>query len=179
MFSILLQLCGGWVYGHFFEYAVHRWVLHGPMRKKGRLLSFHFTQHHKNAKQNRFEDSSYDKPFERGNCANKELISLGLVAALHVPLVFYLPWLFAMSTCSLVSYYYHHYKSHTNPKWGKSKLPWHYDHHMGRNQNLNFGVRSSFFDKMLGTHEDYSKEKKEKFESLLRLKARIEKRKKK
>ena len=177
MLSIALQLFGGWVYGHFFEYAVHRWLLHGPMKKKGSLLSFHFSQHHKNARKNRFEDFDYDKPFELGNAANKELISLTLAAAIHLPFVFYLPWFFGISMVSLCSYYYHHYRAHVDPKWGKKNLPWHYDHHMGKNQNMNFGVRSDFFDKLFNTKEDYAKEKKATYERLLKLRDRHHKRK--
>jgi sterol desaturase/sphingolipid hydroxylase (fatty acid hydroxylase superfamily) len=177
MLSIVLQLCGGWVYGHFFEYAVHRWLLHGPMKKKGKLLSFHFSQHHKNARRNRFEDFDYEKPFELGNAANKELMSLFLVACFHAPFVFYLPWFFGISMVSLCSYYYHHYRAHIDPKWGKKSLPWHYDHHMGKNQDLNFGVRSDFFDKLFGTREDYSQERKARYEKLLRLRAKFYKRK--
>ena len=179
MLSILLQVCGGWVYGHFFEYAVHRWALHGPGRRKGKLLSFHFTKHHKNARLNQFEDHDYDHPFEWGNGANKELVSLALIACLHVPLVFYLPWFFGMTMFSLCSYYYHHRKSHKNPMWARIKIPWHWDHHMGKNQNLNFGIRSNFFDKLLGTHEDYAAEGKAQLESLLRLRAKLHRRRNK
>ena len=177
MLSIALQLFGGWVYGYFFEYAVHRWLLHGSMKKKGRLLSFHFSKHHKNARRNRFRDVDYDKPFELGNGANKELFSLVVVAVLHLPFVFYLPWFFGISMLSLCSYYYKHRRAHTDPAWGRKNLPWHYDHHMGKNQDMNFGVRTDFFDRVFGTRKDYATERKERYESLLKIKERRMKRK--
>ena len=179
MLSVLLQLCGGWVYGHFFEYAVHRWLLHGPGRKKGKLLSFHFTKHHKNARQNFFRDRDYDRPLERGNSANKEIVSLIFLTFIHIPFIFYLPWFFAMVLFSVCSYYYHHRKSHSHPEWAKKKIPWHWEHHMGKNQNLNFGIRSDFFDRLLGTREDYSDERKERYEKLLKLKAKVQRRREK
>ena len=56
---------------------------------------------------------------------------------------------------SVVEYYYKHRRSHTNPEWAKRNVPWHYDHHMGKNQHLNWGVRSSIFDNLFGTRKVY------------------------
>jgi sterol desaturase/sphingolipid hydroxylase (fatty acid hydroxylase superfamily) len=176
MLSIVFQLLGGWVYGHVLEYAVHRFLLHGPGKKRKSVFSFHFRQHHKNARKKAFKDNDYKKPFQLGNAANKELISLALLAIAHIPVVFYLPWFFGISMMSLVSYYYHHYKSHNNPKWAKTHLPWHYDHHMGKNQDSNYGVRTDFFDRLLGTRHDYSAERKARYEHLLKLKAKSRRR---
>jgi|LWDU01.1.fsa_nt_gi sterol desaturase/sphingolipid hydroxylase (fatty acid hydroxylase superfamily) len=179
MLLLVFQLIGGWVYGHFMEYAVHRWFLHGIMKKRGALFSFHFFQHHKNARLNKFKDCDYEKPLEFGNAANKELISLGFLTILHAPLAYYLPWFFGMSVLSIGSYYYHHYKAHKDPIWAKKHLRCHFDHHMGKNQDSNYGVRSSFFDKLFGTREDFGAERKDRHERIIKLHARYEKRLKK
>ena len=39
--------------------------------------------------------------------------------------------------------------------WARKHLPWHYDHHMGKNSNKNWAVRLPIFDYLLGTREIY------------------------
>ena len=34
-------------------------------------------------------------------------------------------------------------------------LPWHYDHHMGKNQNANWGVTTDWVDRLAGTRIKY------------------------
>ena len=177
MLSIIFQVLGGWVYGHLLEYSIHRFLLHGPMKRRGKIFSFHFAQHHKNSRRNKFRDDDYKRPLELGNAANKELLSLALLSILHTPLAFYMPWFFCMSMISLASYYYHHYRGHKDPNWAKNHIPWHYDHHMGKDQDSNYGVRSDFFDKIFNTRKDYSVERKERYEKLLKLQAKHHKRK--
>ena len=41
--------------------------------------------------------------------------------------------------------------------WCKEKLPWHYDHHMGKNQDANWGVTTDWVDKILKTRIKYFK----------------------
>jgi len=38
-------------------------------------------------------------------------------------------------------------------EWGKKKMPWHYDHHMGKNQDSNWGVTVEWPDKLFNTRE--------------------------
>ena len=54
---------------------------------------------------------------------------------------------------SICSYYYTHRRSHREPEWAKKNIPWHYDHHMALNQNMNYGVRSDVIDRIMGTRE--------------------------
>ena len=51
------------------------------------------------------------------------------------------------------NYYYLHKKAHENPEWAREHLPWHYDHHMGRNADANWCVTKPWFDYVLGTRE--------------------------
>ena len=50
-------------------------------------------------------------------------------------------------------YFYYHRRAHLNVEWGKKKMPWHYDHHMGKNQDSNWGVTVEWVDKLFKTRE--------------------------
>ena len=38
---------------------------------------------------------------------------------------------------------------------GKKYVPWHYDHHMGKNQDANWGVTTDWVDKLAGTKSSH------------------------
>ena len=149
----LLQFAAGWIYGHFAEYAIHRWVLHAWGKKRGRLLSFHFHEHHQESRKNLMRDRFYHKVGWNGPM--KEVVGILFLLALHIPLINIAPYFFAALVFSACSYYGYHLKSHRNPEWARTRLSWHYDHHMGPNQNKNFGVRSEVFDYLFGTRQVY------------------------
>ena len=151
--AILLQIAIAWVYGHVAEYALHRWVLHKFAAKRGRPFSFHFHGHHRNARLNGYIDKTYYGFPLRWDAAGKELLSLVVLLAAHVPLYFYFPWAFFTLVFSICSYYYAHRRSHRDPEWAKKNLAWHYDHHMALNQSMNYGVRSDIIDRIMGTRE--------------------------
>ena len=48
-----------------------------------------------------------------------------------------------------------HKKAHEDPAWAREHLPWHYDHHMGPNQDANWCVTRPWFDILMGTREPY------------------------
>ena len=56
------------------------------------------------------------------------------------------------------SFHYHrvHKRAHLDPEWAKVHVPWHYDHHMGKNQHANWGVRSDVIDRVMGTRIVYT-----------------------
>ena len=56
---------------------------------------------------------------------------------------------------SLINYYRKHKRAHLDPEWAREHLPWHYDHHMGRNQHANWCVSQPWFDWVMGTREKY------------------------
>jgi len=39
------------------------------------------------------------------------------------------------------------------PKWGRYFYPWHWDHHMGKDQDCNWGVTIQWVDKLMGTRK--------------------------
>jgi len=52
-------------------------------------------------------------------------------------------------------YHYIHRKSHLDPERAKRKVPWHYDHHMGKNQEANWGITTDWVDRIMRTRVDY------------------------
>ena len=42
-----------------------------------------------------------------------------------------------------------------NVEWAKENIPWHYDHHMGKNQDANWGVTTDWVDRLLNTRIKY------------------------
>ena len=59
--------------------------------------------------------------------------------------VFYCSW----------NYYWKHKKAHLDPEWAKTSLTWHYEHHMGKDQNTNWCVTHPFFDHVMGTRKPF------------------------
>ena len=38
-------------------------------------------------------------------------------------------------------------------------MPWHYDHHLGKNQDANWGVTTDWVDRVFGTRIEYNHRK--------------------
>ena len=49
-------------------------------------------------------------------------------------------------------------KDGTNQQ-AERKVPWHYDHHMGKNQEANWGITSEWVDRLVGTRVRYQDRK--------------------
>ena len=151
-----LQFLVGYIYGYFLEWFIHKELLHKHGKRKNSILSFHFKIHHKESRRNNFIDSAYNASFLSWNAATKEIAALLFLLLIHTPIVFFAPGAFAASVFSIVEYYIKHRMAHKNPDWAKRKLVWHYDHHMGKIQDANWGVRSDFVDRLLGTRIYYT-----------------------
>jgi sterol desaturase/sphingolipid hydroxylase (fatty acid hydroxylase superfamily) len=54
-----------------------------------------------------------------------------------------------------INYYRVHKRAHLDPAWARTNLPWHYDHHMGPEQDANWCVTRPWFDDLLGTRRPY------------------------
>ena len=144
--NIFFQLAIGWLYGHIFEYITHKHVLHNKKKFK-KVFRNHFKTHHNTSRKN----DMYDKNYSRLVSSKFEIVSLLSILVLHLPVAFILPYFYGMIAWSVMSYYLLHRLSHLNVEWGKRWLPWHYEHHMGKNQHVNWGVRLPIVDKFLKT----------------------------
>ncbi len=138
-------------YSHMAEWVLHKYVLHGLGKKRKSIFSFHWHEHHRKARRNNFADIDYKKPF-KGPPA-RELKALSVVLLVHLPLAFFLPMVYGTLVICAARYFHLHRKMHLNPRWARKKYPVHWDHHMGKNQDKNWGVTVEWPDYMLRTRQ--------------------------
>jgi sterol desaturase/sphingolipid hydroxylase (fatty acid hydroxylase superfamily) len=102
-------------------------------------------------------DPQYVRPLLTwGSPQLKELLSVSAITLAHVPLIFVAP-VFALTVVfSGVRYYFVHRRAHLDPAWAKVHLPWHVDHHLGRDQNANWCATAPWFDVLMGTRKVYT-----------------------
>tara|TARA_B100001250_G_C19800596_1_gene790860 strand:+ start:1741 stop:2250 length:510 start_codon:yes stop_codon:yes gene_type:complete len=148
MAFIFVQALVAWFYSHLLEYGLHR-VLH-DYKRFPQFFKHHFGQHHKVSRNNEM----YDKNYETFSDASYfEFKSVLLILVLHSPLILIFPYAYATLFFCAINYYYMHRKAHINVEWGRKKIPWHYDHHMNKDQHFNWGVRSDIIDRLFGTRQ--------------------------
>ncbi len=146
----------GLLYANAGEWMIHKYLLHEHGRSKKGLWSFHWYEHHRACRQHDFRDPHYERSVHDGlHAQSKEAIGLAVAAALHAPLFPVAPFFTSAVWLSIANYYRVHKKSHEDPEWAKKRLPWHYDHHMGPNQDANWCVSWPWFDHVMGTREPY------------------------
>lgn len=142
----------GIVLGSLIEWCAHKYLLHNF---RNRIFSHsHFSIHHRNCRKH----DNYDKDYESfppttfdGGLMEIALLVSGVILVLPIALLSFAVW------CGLafhaVVYYYVHRRCHLDVEWGKKYFPWHYQHHMGKNQNCNWGVTNPIFDYVFGTRK--------------------------
>jgi hypothetical protein len=143
----------GLITANAFEWAMHKHVLHDMGRDKNNFWAFHFHEHHKVVRKNDYLDPNYEK-FPLGlHAQGKEAWSLLAVSAAVAPLFPVAPFYVGTLWYCAANYYRVHKRSHQDPAWGRENIPWHYDHHMGRNADANWCVTKPWFDYVMGTRE--------------------------
>jgi len=157
---LVLEVVLGLLYANMCEWVFHKYAFHVLGRKKKSIFAFHWWRHHQLSRRHGFVDEDYLKPWGSG----KELWSLLAAGLLHSPLFFIYPVFTLTLFYGIFNYYYVHRKSHIDTEWAKKHLRWHYEHHMGKNQNVNYCVTKPWFDWVMGTRVkyDYLFEKNEK-----------------
>lgn len=149
---MLGQILVGVVYANLAEVVAHKYVLHWLGKKKGSFWSFHWHDHHRNSRKNKFYDESYNDPWYSGSRV-KEIVGIAGLVATHAWLAPTFP-AFAVTTAAYSAVYlWAHRKAHLDPEWCKRWLPWHYDHHMGKNQDANWGVLLPCWDWIIRSRE--------------------------
>ena len=132
----------GFLYANFLDWGIHI-LLHKP-RGKSRF-KFHW-KHHYMARIDNNRDTDYQKKLFHNAT---RLTLLGIL--LHTPiLLISIPFgltiiLYAMAYMIL------HRKTHQHVEFFKRWMPWHYEHHMGKNQNVNWCVLCPLMDHIMGT----------------------------
>jgi len=148
VFSIFLQVACAWLYGHILEYFLHR-VMH-DFKRFPFFFKHHFSGHHKISRKNEMRDQSYDNIFTKASLF--EVLSLAAGAIVHLPLLFIWPFAYLTLLASIGQYYWMHRRAHIDVEWGKKRMPWHYQHHMSKDQHKNWGVRSDIIDRLMRTN---------------------------
>jgi len=125
-FSILLAI----IYANFLEWFVHKYVLHGIGKRKGSYWSDHYSVHHLNYHLHAGKDPDYTD-----YKLTSEIIGLAGMSVLHIPVCLLSPAAYVTLVIYAIFYYFVHRYSHVNPTWGKKWIPWHIEHHRGKEMN--------------------------------------------
>ncbi len=141
------------------EWFIHRYLLHGLGRRRKSFWAFHWHQHHRDVRRQAMLDANYIAEAKGESPWSREVWALvvgGVVGGLLLmPLV---PFFVLTVWYRMYRYYVVHRRSHLDKTWARGNLPWHYDHHMGKNQNANWCVTHPWFDYVMGTRVVYAYE---------------------
>jgi sterol desaturase/sphingolipid hydroxylase (fatty acid hydroxylase superfamily) len=153
----MIGIPAGLLFANATEWLMHKYVLHEMGKKPGSYFRFHFHDHHKAARRHGMHDEKYEGDVSPMNDdpAGKELRVLLLASAAVLPLAPVAPFFVGTLLYSAANYYVKHRRSHLDPSWAREHLPWHYDHHMGPDQDKNWCVTRPWFDQIMGTREPY------------------------
>jgi hypothetical protein len=151
----MLGFALGLLYSNAGEWLIHKYVLHGLGRKKTSVWSYHWHEHHRNARRLGHIDPDYERSVFGLHAQGKEALGLAALAVAHLPLVGVAPGFVAGVEFSVARYYLVHRRAHRDPEWARAHLPWHYDHHMGPNQDMNWCVSWPWFDWVMGTRVEF------------------------
>ncbi|MDP2314199.1 MAG: hypothetical protein Q8P41_14950 [Pseudomonadota bacterium] len=137
------------------EWLLHKHVLHGQGRSPTSFWNFHLDEHHVSALRNHGHDAAYEGSPFRWNAQGRELIGLAMLAVPVAALFPVAPFFAGTLVYGGVRYYRCHKRAHLDPAWARAHLPWHYDHHMGPDQEANWCVTHPWFDNVMGTRRPY------------------------
>ena len=140
-----------YLYATFLEWAIHKYVLHGLGKNKNSWFNFHWHSHHKTCRKNKYEDKNYSTFLSLP--VRREILGLYALLMVHMPIYFVSQYVFYTLMVCVLRYFYVHQKSHLDVEWAKKNIPWHYDHHMGKDQDANWGVTTDIWDTILKTRK--------------------------
>lgn len=142
-----------WLVQQFSEWAIHKYILHPMGKKKGSFFHYHW-EHHNRCRKNNNIDQEYVDMFNGkfSPMVKKEIwmmVALNLFLALPTAVYVFAPYGICVAVWQWI-YFFVHAMSHADGV-GSALLPWHDEHHMGKDQNLNWGVTSDWPDRWFGT----------------------------
>lgn len=145
----------GLIAGNAAEWAIHKHLLHGRGQDKRSVWAFHWHEHHRHSRKNGHRDPDYERPWWAATGQRREGLALLGAAAAVAPLLPVAPFFTATLWYCAANYYRVHKRAHLDPDFARDRLPWHYDHHMGPDQNANWCVTRPWFDHVMGTRAPY------------------------
>lgn len=166
MLKFASQFVGGLLIANAFEWAAHKYILHGTPRKgqpryspSPASMNSHWT-HHRMVRKTQFADECYEQGLTHER-TRLELLYLAVVAASASGISLLVSrqskGFVAAYWYSAARYFYVHQRAHLEPEWAKKRIPWHYDHHMNTIQDANWCVTRPWFDYVMGTREASSR----------------------
>ena len=144
------------LYANASEWFIHKNVLHGIGKRKSSFWSFHFHDHHKACRRQEGRDDGYRESILGWHAQGKEALALAALGVAHAPLLPIAPFFTLTVWASILRYHRVHRRSHLDAEWARQNLTWHYDHHMGPDQDANWCVTHPFFDHLMGTRKRYA-----------------------
>lgn len=152
--ALLGMFAAGMVGANFVEWAIHRYLLHGLGKNKDSMWSFHWHGHHRACRRNFNLDDDYTLGFQH-NVTSPEARGLFALACIPLTFVAFAPAAAAGVWFHITLYWFLHKKSHVDKRFTDLQMAWHYDHHMGKNQDSNWCVTYPLADYVLRTRERY------------------------
>lgn len=147
----------GMLYANAVEASFHRHVLHGLGKNPKSFWAFHWNEHHREARRSSFHDHHYrTRPFFGWHPQTKERLGAAFGVLVHLPLAPVAPFFFATIAVCGAWFVYRHQRAHLDPAWAREHVPWHYDHHMGPDQDCNWGIGFDWYDRLAGTRKPYA-----------------------
>jgi hypothetical protein len=146
----------GLAYTNAAEWLIHKHMLHGLGKNRKSFWSFHWHEHHRESRKHDMFDPQYVRSVFSWSPQGKEALALVGAAAVVAPLFPVAPFFTATVWWHTLHYYRVHKRAHLDVDWCKAHLPWHYDHHMGKDQNANWCVTHPWFDVIMGTRKKYT-----------------------
>jgi sterol desaturase/sphingolipid hydroxylase (fatty acid hydroxylase superfamily) len=143
---MFVQLALGLFLGNLMEWVVHKYFLHNLGKKKASLFSFHWGVHHREARKNSFADPKVSP---------REFVGVFFLCLISSPIILVSPWVYTGMFVHAMVYLVIHNYAHKNPDWCYKYLRWHYDHHMGKDQDKNWCVVHPLADYLLRTRRKY------------------------
>ena len=143
---MFIQLALGLFLGNLMEWVVHKYFLHNLGKKKASLFSFPWGVPHREARKNSFADPKVSP---------REFVGVFFLCLISSPIILVSPWVYTGMFVHAMVYLVIHNYAHKNPDWCYKYLRWHYDHHMGKDQDKNWCVVHPLADYLLRTRRKY------------------------
>ncbi len=154
MHEFLLAFVLATIVSNFAEWFTHKYILHGLGKKKNSFFHYHWVHHHA-CRKNDNVDTIYVNWYKSKDVW-KEFGSLCAIALFNLNWLFIWPMFFYCILFWIVAYFVLHAVSHSFPGFISGKfMPWHRDHHMGKNQDMNWCVTFPLADYVMGTRKKY------------------------
>ncbi len=122
----------------------------------GKPFKRHFAGHHGRIRKGGMLDPDYTQ-WKKYSFLDFEPAVLFFISLVHLPVAFYFPYAYAVLLLSGILYFTVHALTHIMPVVMAKIIPWHSWHHLGKNQNMNYGVRLPIIDIVAGTYEPPAK----------------------